>query len=634
MIKVYDYNVSTSSPAAILQNAFGISYGKRLNEVWTAQFSMSADDPKVLDCNPYSIVEIFDGDERIELFRIMPSKQNKDAGTNIITFSCEHVLATLLDDLMFQLNIVGGGIYDTADVINFILNKQSTVKWQLYTCNFTRNFEYKWENENLLSALLSVPAPFNAEYQWAVDTTIYPWGLNLLVPSSTIDARILYKKNLIGISKQVDPSNLITRLYGLGYGEGVNQLTISAINAGLPYINASTIGTYGTIARLFTDKRFESAETLKAQMETILEEQKIPRIVYTVNAADIYQITSDTLDKFELGNLVYVNDSEIGISFTSRVVSITKSDLIGNPGNIELQISNKIEDIGDTISKLEVKASTNDNYSQGATNIDSNDYQDNCDNAHPATIEFYLPTETVIVNKCLLTYKTDKFRAYETGAASGGGSAATSSSGGSATPTSSSGGSSTETSTSGGGSTSGASSTSTTDTSTLATYISLVFDTTIDDGTGLHFHGVDASHTHTLPNHDHGMAHTHSVSAHTHDVAIPAHTHTVAVPAHTHDVTIPDHTHAINYGIYEFGFLPPSLVIKVDSTVIPITALTSSDIDIVPYLSLTDGKPIRGAFHKVEIYPDTGVDNPGGLARITAAIVKQVFIQSRGDYSV
>jgi len=42
--RVYDLDLNLK---AILQNAFAIGYEKRLNELWTAHFSLLADDPKV-----------------------------------------------------------------------------------------------------------------------------------------------------------------------------------------------------------------------------------------------------------------------------------------------------------------------------------------------------------------------------------------------------------------------------------------------------------------------------------------------------------------------------------------------------------------------------------------------------------
>ena len=566
LIKVYDYSVSTSYPVAILQNAFGIGYEKRINEVWTAQFSLPGDDVKNAECLAFRYVEIFDEGERVELFRILPSKFTKNSGTK--TYHCEQVLITLLDDIMFQYHQTTG-LTPTAN-INFILGHQSTVRWQIGTIGFTGVYDYKWENENLLSGLFSLPKAYVGEYQWTWDTTTTPWTLNLIQPSTVATAQIRSKKNLIDLVEDNDPSYIITRLYPLGYGEGVNQLTIKDVNGGVEYIDASTVGTYGIIAAPFIDKAEESAATLLAKAQAYLETVKIPRKTYVVDGADIYSITGEAQDRIrDPGIMVSVYDKDI-VNFTARIVSVSKSDLTGNPGEIKIQISNKLLDFADTIVNIQRKQFINNAYAQGATNIDSNDYQDNCDNAHPAMIKFYIPDECVAVNKCLLTYETSKFRAYETGAAAGGGSTATSASGGGDTTTS---------------------------------WYS-------EKG------GVDYGNIPELGFVQNGVMYDFKLD--------------VTIPDHVHNVTMPAHAHGITYGIYEFANLPTAVVIKVDGTTIPATALTGNDIDIVSYLSLSGGKVSRGAWHTVEIYPGTTVDNPTGLARITAAVVKQIFVQSRG----
>ncbi len=559
MIKIYDYGVSTTNPVAILQNAYDIGYTKRFNEVWTAQFSLPADDPKNAECTAFRYVEIFDNGERVELFRIVPSKFQKSADGKTITYQCEHVLATLLDDIMFQYHQSVG--YVPSVNIDYILSRQTTTNWVRGTVDFVNIFDYGWSNENLLSALFSLPKAYTGAYQWTWDTISYPWTVNLINPPSTATARIIYQKNLVGITKDEDPSYIITRVYPLGYGEGINQLTIKDVNVGVPYLDADTLSLYGVKAITFIDKSTESAATLKAKALAWLETVKNPRITYTIDGADIYSISGDTLDKFtEPGILVDVYDVDIG-NFTARIMGVSKSDLTGNPGDIQIEISNKALDIADITTSIQSKQHINDVYAQGTTCIDSDDYQDNCDNSHPATIKFYIPNECVAVNKCLLTFETDKFRAYETGSASGGGSTASSSS------------------------------------------EALVFAFGVASEISTPYNGN-----------------------HYHWVYSPQ----LDIPAHNHEVSIPSHTHDINYGIYEFYYLPTSVIIKVDGTTIPVTSLSGSDIDIIPYLSQSNGKVTRGAFHTVEIYPSTTSNNPSGLARMAATVTKQIFVQSRG----
>src|SRR5690606_18663035 len=144
----------------------------------------------------------------------------------------------------------------------------------------------------------------------------------------------------------------------------------------------------------------------------------------------------------------------------ARIVSESKPDIYEAPQDIELEIANKTENIGTTLADIERRQEINEVYSQGATNIDSREFNDNADSTHPAIIRFYLPEDVVHINQMLLSWQTSKFRAHSraikgggavvTSTSSGGGSTATSSSGGGVSKSTASGGGSTKTSSAGG----------------------------------------------------------------------------------------------------------------------------------------------------------------------------------------
>jgi phage minor structural protein len=571
---------------AVLQNADKISYEKRFNEVWSAEFSMPANDPKIEECIPFRYVELFDAGERVDLFRILPNKYRTSADGKMITYSCEHVLSTLLDDLLFQYHQTTN--LNPANTIQYVLDNQSTERWVLGTVSFTDFYSYTWENVNLLSALFSIPKTYTEAYMWTWDTSVYPWVLNLVVPPTIPTAEIRWRKNLIGIERSEDPTYIITRLYPLGYGEGINQLTIKDVNSGIPYINADTAATYGIIAATFVDKTEENPINLLAKSQAELEKAKIPQVTYSIEGADIYQITQDSIDRFrEPGTLVTVYDEDFGV-FQSRVITVKKPDIKGKPGDIQVEISTKKEDITDLTTKLLNRQRISEVNAQGATNIDSNDYQDNCDSTHPAIIKFYLPEETVRVNKCLLSYETDYFRAYERATKGGGATTETTDSGGSHRHKMF---------------------------EKVANY-----DEPSSPYVGLYGAKFDANGQTTA-----------FVEIYDEHLDDDLYTNDSA-GTHNHDIEIPNHTHTIDYGIYEFNYLPTQLTIKVDgNTVSTVSSLSGSDIDIIPYLSKdASGKINRGTFHTVEITPNTTANNPEGLARINASVIKQIFVQSRG----
>ena len=66
------------------------------------------------------------------------------------------------------------------------------------------------------------------------------------------------------------------------------------------------------------------------------------------------------------------------------------------------------------------------------------------------------------------------------------------------------------------------------------------------------------------------------------------------------------------------------MTVKVDGNTLPSRALQGDKINLIPYLSKdSEGKVERG-MHTMEIIPND-------LARVTAIIVSQFFVQSRGD---
>lgn len=612
--QIFDRNTKR---LAYLENAMSAGYQLTVNSLWTASFKLPASDPKNAFCQPLNDVEIYDGDERVDLFRIIEEDLSRsDEATRVYT--CEHVLATLLNDVLFQYHQYGGtGIY-TADVINYVLDHQTTKNWKLGRCDFNRRFEYNWENTNLLAALFSIPECFDVDYLWEWDTTTYPWTISLVMPSNALMSEIRYRKNMTGIHKTVDATGIANRIYALGYGEGVNQLTIKGVNNDVPYLeDANSIAKYGLCPSIVVDGRYEIAENLKAYAARLLKELKDPYISYSVSAIDLYRLTKDRISRFRPGEIVRVVDESDNLNLRTRIVNVAKSDVHGDPGNVTITLANKEKDIAGSISDLQNRALINETYAQGATNQQIYNFADNADPAHPAVLKIFISNSTVRINQMVLNIEFEAFRAFEKTVksgggqttSSGGGSTATSSSGGGANTSTKSGGGSTVTSKSGGGGTESA--------NNLGDYNTN--DVTANDGKQ-HHHQLIHTHSVSIPSHSHSV----SIPAHTHEFTVGDHSHTVSIPSHTHDVDA--HTHDIDFGIYE-GETATSATIIVDGNELPAVS-AYDDINIIDYLATDDaGKITRNTWHTIKIQPNC-------MSRIVGAVFAQTFCASRGggDY--
>ncbi|TSB47120.1 phage tail spike protein [Alkalicoccobacillus porphyridii] len=682
MIKVYDRNMRL---LAHLKNAYSIGYETPLNEIWKASFSLPLDDPKNQYCKHFNYIELFDGEKRVDLFRIMPARTFKSVEARKVDYQCEHVLACLYDD----------GIDDYAQwtnlrtevVLRGMLEYQEVKRWELGRCEITRYFHYGVEKEDLLPTILSVARPFRDPFQWTWDTTVFPWKLNLERGSTQLVGEARWGKNVRGIEKESDPLPMATRIYPYGYGEGVNQLNISKINpTGRRYVeNAAAVAEYGIIKYHWVDRRFEDIESMYESSLAKLDELSRPKTTYSVDVVELKALGD--LTRFDVGKIVAIIDEDFG-RVEVRVRNYKKPDVTGKPHEVSLEIGDKLDDTATTNADRDRRQKTEETYSQGSTNMLPYNYADNCDPQNPAKIRFYLPSDLVNVNTMMLSYQIDPFRAYsraiqgggalvdstKAGGAivkateSGGATVRSTSSGGSVVKSSGSGGGSQQTSSSGGGTSTstasgGGTSRSTNSGGGAATtsgfsnpgFYVVSSDPLPFGGTPPymdHVHSVEVSgqlnHNHTVnvpshshefivpahthdfstPNHSHTVnipSHTHEIDIpnHTHSVDIPAHSHEVRLPDHTHEIELPDHTHEIEHGIFEFNRRPSSVQIRVDGNLVPINSTSGSEINIIPYLSTDSGGRIqRGAWHEVTITPNE-------LGRVTADVISRLFIQSR-----
>lgn len=447
--RIYNRNLEL---IGVAQNASEVGYERKFNDLHTATFKLPLDDPKNNLCQVMNIVDIFDGEESKGKYRILDNPETEVTKEGeFLEYSCEHVIAFLLNDPIDGYMEIGGTNMRTRAVIEAVLDKQIVKRWKLGTCDFNRQFQYSWENTNVLEALFSIPKSFDVGYHWTYDTSTYPWTINLVAAETTRSCEIRKKRNMTYIKRSIDSSQLCTRLYCKGYGEGVNQLTIAEVNNGKPYLDDATAqAKYGILASFLIDRRFTDMTHLKAYGQQVLDRLKNPLVTYKANAVDLSRITRYDWDKSDEGKVVHIIEEDRGIDLDATIISVKKADVDGKPLEMEITISNKTSDITSDIESLAQRASINQQYAQGATNLYCQQFADNADATHPAKMKIYVPADCTRINEILLNWNCYAFRAYSKSAAAGGSNTLTSKSGGATTVTSASGGDRTVTSASGG----------------------------------------------------------------------------------------------------------------------------------------------------------------------------------------
>lgn len=644
---------------AILENAYSIGYDKKA-PTWKASFSLPLTDTKNEKVQHFRFVEMWETEEErdedyIGLFQIMPKQTTVDSQNQEISYECTHVLRTLMGKSLFKYHQIDG--HTTKEVLEWLLSKQdpNETYWRLGKCDLTRYFSYSFENENLLNAILSIPKPFDAPYRWTWDTRQFPWVLNLVEPPTEPVCRLQEAYNLVGFKIEENPNDLYNRIYPLGAGEGVNQLDISKINGGKPYVeNKESIAKYGLQEYVWPDKRFTLKDNLKASAEGLLKKWSKPVVRWSCSAAYLVQLTGLEIDRFREGEIVRVVTERFG-TVDLRINREKRQNIGENPGDIDLELGAVWEDLGTTATDMEQRQQINELWSQGATNVYPYIFVSEADENEPITFPVFISEDMVHVNSAALTITTTNFRSTSKGNVSSpqSVSSSTSSAGGASvqSATSSSGGASVQsaTSSSGGGSVQSATSSSgggqtSSDggdhdhvmfspfTGPLSaperTYSAggtagVIIKTNTESA--IRTFGKSGTHTHTVSNHTHNVSIT--VPNHTHNVSIniPAHTHNVSIsiPNHTHQVsiTIPGHTHDIIYGIFKYPNTPSKLEIWVDDRKIDIESTSFKEFDLIPYFDKDADENVTRTEHTITI-------KPNDLARIQVFLELRVFIRS------
>lgn len=420
MLNVYDR--LTRKKTAVLQNAYNIVETHELNQIYTLSFTLPAIDEKNKFCLPRHFVRW--GDDG-ELYRIKePQVNDSDVGT--ITYQCEHAITTLCDSVMFGSFIYGGASVKTSATITWLLSQQKSQDWVLGECDFDRNFEYNWEQENILNALYSVPKEFAQPYKWVFDTTVYPWRISLKAIDPTVKPEyyLRARSNILASGTSADYANICTRIYPLGYGEGVNQLNIRSVNNNVPYLQspAEIVAQYGIVEKVLVDRRFENAETLKAYAQSMLDVYQTPSMSRSFDVTDLYPLTSQSWDDAEVGKICRMAQDNTTAYITKCKWQRDKA------GDLQIDLSTKATDIASNVADLADRVRIESVYAQGATQLYQHSKDANATPEKGMILSLYFPSEMKQINKVLLRLKLNRFRSYSSTTENGGGT--TSSSGG------------------------------------------------------------------------------------------------------------------------------------------------------------------------------------------------------------
>lgn len=157
------------------------------------------------------------------------------------------------------------------------------------------------------------------------------------------DTKIELAVNLKTISREVDETSVITRLYPLGakLTDSEKRLTIGSVNGGKDYIEDSAlVAKYGVISGTQTWDDVTQASILKTKATAFLKSANKAKKQYKITAVDLSTIDLN-FEQFELGCWYRVVNPLMGIDEDLRIVGITIN--LDSPEQSELTFGDKFE---------------------------------------------------------------------------------------------------------------------------------------------------------------------------------------------------------------------------------------------------------------------------------------------------
>lgn len=157
------------------------------------------------------------------------------------------------------------------------------------------------------------------------------------------DTKIELAVNFKTISREIDETSVITRLYPLGakQTDSEKRLTIGSVNGGKDYIEDSAlVAKYGVISGTQTWDDVTQASILKTKATAFLKSANKAKKQYKITAVDLSTIDMN-FEQFELGCWYRVVNPLMGIDEDLRIIGITIN--LDNPEQSELTFGDKFE---------------------------------------------------------------------------------------------------------------------------------------------------------------------------------------------------------------------------------------------------------------------------------------------------
>lgn len=315
---------------AVLDKAFDIIVTGEVNGADTLEFKLPYSDPKRSALDNEKQVQIAGDIYRV---RTVTDEKNSDGSGILTTVYAEAAFY----DLTFSVE-------KDATEFNAALAKEPLeyaldgTGWSVGTVNVSTLRTWTCQEKNALAILRMAQQIHGGDLVF--DSRNRQVSL-LVFSGKDSGALFAYRKNLTGIKRVVDTRSLVTRLYA--YGK--DGMTFAAINNGKEYVEDFTYTSDVRVSTLDLSN-FTNPYQMLEYTNLRLAGYAQPRVSYVLSAMDLSVLTGYEHEQWNLGDIVTVDDHDLGITIKTRV--IRREYNLQEPWKTVLELSTKLRELGDS----------------------------------------------------------------------------------------------------------------------------------------------------------------------------------------------------------------------------------------------------------------------------------------------
>lgn len=317
---------------AVLENSFDIELEQEENGMDEIVFSLPFKDGKKDFLKNENLIQMF---ETIYIIREIRLKKGSSSPT------IEVYAEALWYDLQFSDPLVTKEWIEQ-DAYTIFSDILSSTDWTVGAIEIqaSRTVYLNNDTDNALKAISVAREIFGGSLRFDTSNK----QVNLINENTQHSgASIVYKKNMKEIEASYDTRNLVTRLYV--YGK--NDLTIESANNGLPYIEDHSYTSKKRV-RTIKDDRFENPFHLKEFAEKQLEILARPSSTYRVTAQVLSSLSGLSHEKFSIGSIVRVFDTELNLDINTRIMKWTYN--VAEPWRTKIELETTVRSLSELLA--------------------------------------------------------------------------------------------------------------------------------------------------------------------------------------------------------------------------------------------------------------------------------------------